>query len=85
MCIFPFDQSYADIDLATRVIGGYQCLSPSLLERIATTETEKVKRSVAKILRWDFDRVVMAHGSIIEQNGKDQFKQGYDRFLGDQS
>jgi hypothetical protein len=68
--------------LATRVIGGYKSLSPSLLERIATTEKEKVRRSVKKILGWDFDRVVMAHGSIIEQNGKKQFRQGYERFLG---
>ncbi len=68
--------------LATRVIGGYQNLSPSLLERIATTDKEKVKRSVEKILGWDFDRVVMAHGTIIEQGGKEQFRQGYERFLG---
>jgi hypothetical protein len=68
--------------LATRVIGGYKSLGPSLLERIATTEKEKVRRSVEKILDWDFERVVMAHGSIIEQNGKNQFRQGYERFLG---
>jgi hypothetical protein len=68
--------------LATRIIGGYKSLSPSLLERIATTETEKVRQSIEKILGWDFDRVIMAHGSIIEQNGKEQFRQGYERFLG---
>ena len=68
--------------LATRVIGGYKNLSPSLLERIATTEKEKVKRSIEKILRWDFERVIMAHGSVIQQNGKAQLKQGYERFLG---
>ena len=68
--------------LATRVIGGYRNLSPSLLERIATTEKEKVRRSIEKILRWDFERVIMAHGSVIEQNGKAQLKQGYERFLG---
>jgi Domain of unknown function (DUF4336) len=68
--------------LATRVIGGYKSLSPSLLERIATTEKGNVRRSVEKILDWDFDRVIMAHGSIIEQHGKEQFRQGYERFLG---
>lgn len=68
--------------LATRVVGGYKSLSPSSLERIATTEKVKVKKSVEKILKWDFDRVIMAHGSIIEQNGKEAFRQGYERFLG---
>jgi len=68
--------------LATKVIGGYKSLSPSLLERIATTEKVKVKRSIEKILSWDFDRVIMAHGSIIEQHGKKEFRQGYERFLG---
>jgi hypothetical protein len=68
--------------LATRVIGGYKSLSPSLLERIATTEKVKVRRSVEKILGWDFDRVIMAHGSIIEHNGKEELRQGYERFLG---
>ncbi len=66
----------------TRVIGGYKSLGPSLLEKIATTEKVKVKRSVEKILEWDFDRIIMAHGSIIEQNGKEAFRQGYERFLG---
>jgi hypothetical protein len=80
---FHFDESFPALtQFATRVIGGYKSLSPSLLERIATTEKEKIKESVEKILCWDFERVIMAHGSIIEQNGKEKFKQGYEQFLG---
>jgi len=80
---FHFDESYpAIVQLATKVLGGYKNLSPSLLEQIATTDKEKVKESVKKVLDWDFERVIMAHGSIIENNGKQQFKQGYERFLG---
>ncbi|MEG3849516.1 DUF4336 domain-containing protein [Microcoleus sp. herbarium19] len=80
---FHFDDSFPALtQFATRVLGGYKSLSPSLLERIATLEKEKVKESVEKILGWDFERVIMAHGSIIEQNGKEKFKQGYEQFLG---
>lgn len=80
---FHFDESYpAIVQLATRVLGGYKNLSPSLLERIATTDKEQVEKSAKKVLGWDFERVIMAHGSIIEHNGKQQFKQGYERFLG---
>lgn len=80
---FHFDESYpAIVQLATKLLGGYKNLSPSLLERIATTDKQQVEKSVKKVLAWDFERVIMAHGSIIEHNGKQQFKQGYERFLG---
>jgi Domain of unknown function (DUF4336) len=80
---FHFDDSFPSLtQFAARVLGGYKSLSPSLLERIATTEKEKVRQSVEKILCWDFERVIMAHGSIIEENGKEKFKQGYEQFLG---
>jgi hypothetical protein len=80
---FHFDDSFPIItQLATRVLGGYQRLSPSVLERIATREKEKVRKSVEKVLAWDFERVIMAHGSIINNNAKEQFKRGYEQFLG---
>ncbi|MEM9217056.1 MAG: hypothetical protein AAGD25_22255 [Cyanobacteria bacterium P01_F01_bin.150] len=58
-------------------------MSPSLLEWVATTEKKKLRTSIEQILDWDFERVIMAHGSIIEQNGKEKFKQGYEKFLGE--
>ncbi|MBD2256066.1 DUF4336 domain-containing protein [Pseudanabaena sp. FACHB-2040] len=80
---FHFDESFPVItQLATRVIGGYKSLSPSLLERVATLEKGKVRGAVEKVLSWDFNRVIMAHGSIIEEVGKEKFKQGYEQFLG---
>jgi hypothetical protein len=79
---FHFDESFPALtQFAARVIGGYKNLSPSILEKIATTEKEKVRISVEKVLDWDFERVIVAHGSIIEQNGKEQFKRGYEQFL----
>ncbi len=80
---FHFDESFPVItQLTTRIFGGYKSLSPSFLERVATTEKDQVKGSVEKVLGWDFERVIMAHGSIVEQNGKEKFKQGYEQFLG---
>ncbi len=78
-----FDESFPVLtQFATRVLGGYKKLSPTLLERVATTEKESVRKSVEKILDWDFERVIMAHGSVVEQNGKAQFNRGYEQFLG---
>lgn len=77
-----FDESFPALtQFATRVLGGYKRLSPTLLERLATTEIESVRKSVEKILDWDFDRVIMAHGTVIEKNGKEKFKEGYEIFL----
>lgn len=80
---YHFDESFPlTTQLAARVIGSYKKLSPSLLERFATRETERVKQSVRKVLSWDFKRVVMAHGSIIESDAKRKFRDGYEWFLG---
>jgi hypothetical protein len=80
---FCFDASFPLLtQLVTKVGGSYKSLSPSLLERIATTDKEPVKASAQQVLRWDFDRVVMAHGSIVERGGKQQFQRGYEQFLG---
>lgn len=79
---FHFDESFPlTTQLAARLIGSYKKLSPSLLERFATRETEKVKQSVQKVLAWDFKRVIMAHGSIIENDAKRRFREGYEWFL----
>ncbi|MCC3490775.1 MAG: DUF4336 domain-containing protein [Microcoleus sp. PH2017_25_DOB_D_A] len=80
---FHFDESFPIItQFASRAIGGYKNLSPSILERIATKDKEKVRESVKKVLGWDFERVIVAHGSIIETQGKQKFKEGYEQFLG---
>jgi hypothetical protein len=80
---FHFDESFPVLtQFATRVLGGYKRLSPLVLEQIATIDKEGVRKSVEQVLNWNFERVIMAHGSIVEQNGKEKFKQGYEQFLG---
>jgi len=80
---FHFDESFSlTTQLAARLIGSYKKLSPSNLEKFATQEKEKVKQSVQKVLAWDFERVIMAHGSIIENDAKQRFREGYEWFLG---
>ena len=80
---FHFDETFPPLtQLVARAIGGYKSLSPSLLERFATQETEKVKQAVQKVLAWNFERVIMAHGSIIEKDAKQRFREGYEWFLG---
>lgn len=79
---FHFDESFPFLTrLASRATGDYKSLSPSIFERIATIDKERVRDSIDKVMMWDFDRVIMAHGSIIEQRGREKLKKGYEKFL----
>jgi hypothetical protein len=81
---FYFDESFPlTTKLVSKVMGGYRKLRPSFLEQLATQEKEKVKQSVQKVLQWEFKRVIVAHGSIVEHEAKKQFKEGYEWFLGE--
>ena len=80
---YNFDQtSSIVIQLAARVLGGYNKLQPSRLEKLGTRDKAQVADSVRKVLAWDFDRVIPAHGSIVETDGKAAFQSGYEWFLG---
>ncbi|MGD1864633.1 MAG: DUF4336 domain-containing protein [Phormidesmis sp.] len=79
---FHFDASFPFVErLIARALGCYERLIPSVLERIATKDKQQLKAAVEKVLLWDFDQVVMAHGSVIERGGKEMFRSGYERFL----
>lgn len=80
---FHFDGNFTfKTHLAARLLGIYGKLAPSFLEKLASKDTQKVKKSFQKVFEWDFDRVIMAHGSIVETGAKLKLKQGYEQFLG---
>lgn len=70
------------IQVAARLFGSYKVLKPTFLEQWGSRDKAKVEASVKKILAWDFDRVVLAHGGIVETGGKAKFRSGYEWFLG---
>jgi hypothetical protein len=79
---FYFDDTFVPLtQLIARLMGGYKLLRPSPLEKLATRDKIAVKQAVERVLEWDFDRVIVAHGSVLETGGKQQFKAGYDWFL----
>jgi hypothetical protein len=79
---FNFDRSFPLItQLAAKVLGSYQVLKPYLLDKIASQDKQKLRRSIDKILAWDFQRVIVAHGSIVEYNAKEQLSAGYQWLL----
>ena len=79
---FNFDRSFPfATQLAARVLGSYEVLKPYLLDKIASHDKQKLKQSIDKILAWDFQRVIMAHGTIVEHEAKEQLSTGYNWLL----
>jgi hypothetical protein len=80
---FNFDETNRfPVRLAGWIGGSYKNLSPSRLEKWGTRDKDAVETSVREVLKWDFDRVVPGHGSIVETNGKAAFRAGFEWFLG---
>ena len=80
---FNFDETNSfPVRLVGWIGGSYKSLSPSRLEKWGTRNKNAVEASVREVLKWDFDRVIPGHGSIVETDGKAAFKSGFEWFLG---
>lgn len=64
-----------------RVGGTYGRLAPTRLERLMVRDAVALRQSVERILEWPFERVVMAHGSILEEGGRAALESGFDWLL----
>jgi hypothetical protein len=71
----------ADAPLMTRVafqlLGGYGRCGPTWVERFFVRDRAAARAALETILSWDFDRVVLAHGHILERGGKAMLREGY--------
>lgn len=67
--------------IAARLLGTYRRVAVSRLVRAAIDDRDAVRRSAERILDWDFDRVVIGHGDLVESGGKDAVKKAFHRYL----
>lgn len=58
--------------LVFRLTGTHKKLGQSRLLRSAIKQKAAYQASLEQILAWDFDRVIMAHGEVLETDGKDR-------------
>jgi hypothetical protein len=56
--------------LAFRLAGAYGRLSVTLLERLGIRDRAAYRRSLDRVLAWPIARVVVAHGSVVEGDGR---------------
>ena len=67
--------------LAFRLSGTLGKLAPSPLERLLVRDRAAFRTSLERILAWPFDRVVVAHGTVLESGGREQLASGYSWIL----
>lgn len=68
--------------LAFRLSGAYGHLAPTLLERLLVRDRTTFRASLQRILDWPFDRVIVAHGTVLETGGRRELARGYSWLLG---
>jgi len=68
--------------IAFRLSGAYGRPATTPLERLMIRDRAAFRRSLDRILAWPIERVVMAHGSVIETGGRAALTEAYAWLLG---
>lgn len=63
--------------LATRLNGTYERPGPPAPVRLGFRDKAAARASLERVLSWDFERIVLAHGRIIETGGKAALEHAY--------
>jgi Domain of unknown function (DUF4336) len=71
--VFNVPADFKDAWLFYTIVGGRGHFGPHRLIRLMIRDRKAARESVAKILEWDFDRVIVTHGDVLESGGKAKF------------
>jgi hypothetical protein len=69
--------------LLMSLIRSYGSFGPSKLDPLLIRDRPAARASLQRILDWDFDRVVVAHGDVLESGGREALRRGYAWLLAD--
>jgi hypothetical protein len=67
--------------LLMRLLRSYGRFGPSTLDPLLIRDRRAARRSLERILEWDFDRAVVAHGDVLESGGREALRRGYSWLL----
>ena len=67
--------------LAFRLSGAYGRLAPTFLERALVRDRASFRASLERVLQWPFERVIVAHGTVLEAGGRRELARGYSWLL----
>ena len=80
LCDLAFNfgpRAAAPTRLLMRLLRSYGHFGPSKLDPLLIRNRRAARESLERILAWDFDRVVVAHGDVLESGGHEALRQGY--------
>lgn len=63
--------------LLMKLIRSYGGLRPTTLDPLLIRDRPAARESLERILAWDFDRIVVAHGDVLESGGRAVLREGY--------
>jgi hypothetical protein len=63
--------------LFLKLNGAYNKCCSTRIFKSFISDKNKFKDSIDQLLTWDFDRIILTHGNIIEKNGKEIFEKSF--------
>jgi Domain of unknown function (DUF4336) len=69
--------------LVFRLSGGYGRLAPTFVERLFVRDRAGYRASLERVLEWPFERVIVAHGAVLESDGRRELARGFGWLLSD--
>lgn len=57
--------------------GAYRSFGPSRMMRALFRDRAAARASLERVLQWDFDRVILAHGIVLQRSGKRMLRKAY--------
>ena len=68
-----------------KLMRSYGRLAPSTLDPWLIRDRRAARQSLERILAWDFDRIIVAHGDVLESGGHEALRRGYAWLLDDRA
>ena len=84
LCDLAFNfgpRSAAPTRLLMKLLRSYGHLGPSKLDPLLIRDRNAARESLERILAWDFDRIIVAHGDVLESGGHEILRRGYSWLL----
>jgi hypothetical protein len=76
--VFNFhEHRSALVRLGLRLDGAWRRFGPSHLVRLFIRDRRLARETLERILGWDFDRVIMCHGRILETGGREALREAF--------
>lgn len=63
------------------LLGAYGGFSATLLERLAIRDRKAFADCLRQVLSWPFERIIVAHGSVLERGGREALTSAYSWLL----